>query len=53
MIFLSSGVTKAPKKTIEYCSFKNYSKEDFVNDLKDVDWESIANKEDVDSAIST
>lgn len=53
MIFLSSGVTKAPKKTIEYRSFKNYSKEDFVNDLKDVDWESIANKEDVDSAIST
>ena len=55
MIFcvVKSGVTKAPGKTIEYRSFKNYSKEDFVNDLKDVDWESVANKEDVDSAVST
>ena len=33
-------------------SFKNYSKADFVNDLKDVDWKSVANKEDVDSAVS-
>ena len=24
-----------------------------MNDLKDVDWESVANKEDVDSAVST
>ena len=55
MIFcvVKSGVTKAPRKTIEYRSFKNYSKADFVNDLKDVDWESVANKEDVDSAVST
>ena len=55
MIFcvVKSGVTKAPGKTIEYRSFKNYSKEDFVNDLKDVDWEFVANKEDVDSAVST
>ena len=43
MIFcvVKSGVTKAPGKTIEYRSFKNYSKEDFVNDLKDVDRESV------------
>ena len=55
MIFcvVTPDVTKAPGKTIEYRSFKNYSKEDFVNDLKDVDWESVANKEDVDSAVST
>ena len=55
MIFcaIKSGITKAPGKTFEYRSFKNYSKEDFVNDLKDVDWESVANKEDVDSAVST
>lgn len=55
MIFcaIKSGITKAPWKTFEYRSFKNYSKEDFVNDLKDVDWESVANKEDVDSSVST
>ena len=55
MIFcvVKSGITKAPGKTIEYRSFKNYSKADFVNDLKDVDWESVANKEDDDSAVST
>ena len=55
MIFcvVKSGVTKAPGKTVEYRSFKNYSKADhFVNDLKDVDWESVAKKEGVDSAVS-
>ena len=53
MIFcvVKSGVTKAPRKAIEYRSFKNYSKADFVNDLKDGDLESVANK-DVDSAVS-
>ena len=55
MIFcvVTSGVTKAQGNTIEYRSFKNYSKEDFVNDLKDVDWEYVANLEDVNSAVST
>ena len=49
MIFcvVKSGVTKAPGKTVEYRSFKNSSKADFVNDLKNVDWESVVNKEDV------
>ena len=55
MIFcvVKSGVIKAPGKTIEYRYFNNYSTEDFVNDLKDVDWESVANKEDINSAVST
>lgn len=51
MIFLSLGVIKVLKKIIEYRFFKNYFKEDFVNDLKDVDWEFIVNKEDVDFVI--
>ena len=43
---LSQASPKAPGKTIEYRSFKNYSKEDFVNYLKDVNWGSVANEED-------
>ena len=43
---LSQASAKAPGKTIEYRSFKNYSKEDFVNYLKDVNWGSVANEED-------
>ena len=42
----SQASPKAPGKTIEYSSFKNYSKEDFVNYVKDVDWGSVANEED-------
>ena len=55
MIFcvIKSGVTKAPGKTIEYRSFKKNSKDDFVNDLNNVDWESVANKEDVDFTVSS
>ena len=44
---VKSAVSKALRKTIEYRSFKNSSKADFVNDLKNVDWESVVNKEDV------
>ena len=50
---VKSGVTKAPGKTIEYRSLNNYSREDFVNDLKVVDWESVADKKDVDTAVFT
>ena len=43
---LSQASPKVPGKTIEYRSFKNYSKDDFASYLKDVDWESVANEED-------
>jgi len=48
---MKSGVPKAPGRTIEYRSYKHYSKQEFLKDLRDIDWDQALNKEDIDSAV--
>lgn len=43
-------VPKAPERTIEYWSYKNYSKQEFLIDLRDIEWDQALNKDDIDSA---
>ena len=50
---LSQASPKHQAKLLNIVILKTNSKDDFVNDLKNVDWESVANKEDVDSAVYT
>ena len=48
---VKSGISKATPKTLEYRSYKNYNKNEFLNDLKSVDWDYIIdNSENVDEA---
>ena len=46
-----AGVTKAPPKTIEYRSYKNFDANTFLADLESVPWHVIENEEDIDSAV--
>ena len=48
---IKSGVPKAPGRTIEYRSYKHYSKQEFLNDLRDIDWDWALNKDDIDFAV--
>ena len=48
---MKSGVPKAPGRTIECRSYKHYSKQEFLKDLRDIDWDQVLNKEDIDSAV--
>ena len=48
---IKSGVPKAPGRTIEYRSYKHYSKQEFLNDLRDIDWDRALNKDDIDFAV--
>ena len=48
---IKSGVPKARGRTIEYRSYKHYSKQEFLKDLRDTDWDQALNKEDIDSAV--
>ena len=45
---LKSGVIKAPPKTTEYHSYKNFDVNTFLADLT---WHIIENKEDIDDAV--
>ena len=38
---IKSGIPIAKSKTIEYCSYRSYTKEAFVNDLNQIDWSII------------
>ena len=49
--FLNSVVFKAPPKTIEYRSYKNFDTNTFLADLESVPWHVIENEEDIDSAV--
>ena len=48
---IKSGVPEAPGRTIEYRSYKHYSKQEFLNDLRDIDWDQALNKDDIDFAV--
>lgn len=48
---LKAGVTKAPPKTIEYRSYKNFDVNTFLADVDSVPWHVIENEEDIDSAV--
>ena len=48
---MKSGVLKAPPRTIEYRSYRNYDKESFITELKETDWGIVDAKGDVDSAV--
>ena len=43
---------KGPRKTIQYRSYKHYSKESFLADLRNENWDSIEESEDVNEAAS-
>ena len=48
---VKSGVPKPTPKMLEYRSYKNYDKNEFLNYLKSVDWDYIIdNSENVDEA---
>ena len=48
---IKSGVPKAPGRTLECRSYKHYSKQEFPNDLRDIDWDRALNKDDIDFAV--
>ena len=48
---IKSGVPKAPGRTIEYRLYEHYSKQEFLSDLRDIDWDHALNKDDIDSAV--
>ena len=48
---LKAGVIKAPPKTIEYRSYKNFDANTFLADLNNVPWHIIENEEDIDDAV--
>ena len=48
---IKSGVPKAKPKTIEYRSYRAYTKEAFVNELEQIDWSIIDNCDNIDSAV--
>ena len=48
---IKSGVPKAKSKTIEYRSYRSYTKEAFVNELNQIDWSIIDMPDDIDPAV--
>ena len=54
MIFcvMTSGMKKAPGRIVERRAFKYYSKDNFIRDLKDVNWKLIQEENNIDSAVS-
>ena len=49
---LKSGCPKAPGRSIQYRSYKNYSKANFVNELKEINWETVENDPDINAAVN-
>jgi hypothetical protein len=43
---LKSGLVRSPPKTIEFCYFKNYNKQSFINDLQQIPWHIVFNSTD-------
>ena len=48
-----AGVTKAPPRTIEYRSYKHYNKQSFLLDLKNVNWSTFLDENDVDATVDS
>ena len=53
MVFcvVKASVTKVSGKTIEYCSYKGYQKNGFIQELCQTDWNIVNNESDVESAV--
>ena len=49
---LKSGCPKAPGRSIQCRSYKNYSKANFVNELKGINWETVENDPDINAAVN-
>ena len=49
---LKSGCPKAPGRSIQCRSYKNYSKANFVNELKEINWETVENDPDINAAVN-
>ena len=49
---LKSSCPKAPGRSIQYRSYKNYSRANFVNELKEINWETFENDLDTNSAVN-
>ena len=47
-----SGVSKGPPRIIEYRSYRTYDKNAFINDLKEVDWDLVTNRDNINSALN-
>ena len=43
---VKSGIPKAPGRTIEFRSYRHCSKQEFLNDLREIDWDQALNKDD-------
>ena len=51
---MKSGRHRAPPKTIQFRSFKNYNRDSFVSDLRQVPWHvALNNHEDIDDCTDT
>ena len=48
---LKSGVTKAPPRTIEYHSYKNFNANSFMADLNNVPWHITESADNIDDAV--
>jgi hypothetical protein len=49
---VKAGVTKSPVKTIEYTSYKHYSKEAFLDELRNIDWNIVDEIPDINTAVN-
>ena len=49
---LKAGNPRAPPRTIEYRSFKHFSKQAFLADLTNVNWSLVDNEPDIDAAVN-
>ena len=49
---LKSGCPKAPGRPIQYRSYKNYSRLNFVNELDNINWEAVENEPDINAAVN-
>ena len=48
---VKSGVPKAPPGIIEGRSYRNYNRDAFLEDLRNIDWNSVTENNDIDSTI--
>jgi hypothetical protein len=50
---LKVGVTKPKPRIIEFCSYKSYNADTFIEDLNNVPWHVVQNEDNVDDAVLT
>ena len=49
--YCKAGVPRAPGSVIEFRSYKHYSKELLLNDLKEAHWDMVNNELDINVAV--